>query len=145
VVLSAVLVSTGVGSLLSRRLRGPRSLGFVLVPVVLLLVASAWLLEPLLRSVEHAGPIVKILLTLALTTPVFLPLGMVFPTLLRRTTRSLYPWMMGVNSITSLAGGTVALVVALTLGYRMVMLVGTLAYLLLIGILLTRTVGATPE
>jgi uncharacterized membrane protein YhaH (DUF805 family) len=61
---------------------------------------------------------------------------MPFPVLLERNfslrkTRNEYPWMIGINSLASLAGGVFSMVIALAAGYHMVMTAGIICYALL--------------
>ncbi|NBC28834.1 MAG: hypothetical protein GVY29_02455 [Spirochaetes bacterium] len=132
VVLSAVLVASGVGSLISARIRSAKTLAMILGGVVLVVAATLLFLEPTLRSLEGANPVTKVLVTVAVTAPIFLPLGMPFPFLLRNSTETRYPWMIGINSLTTLAGGVLAMIVALQFGYTFVMISGLLAYLAVI-------------
>ena len=144
VVLSVVLVASGLGSLASSRISPPRGLARALALVFVLLVAALWFLEPLLASFEFRGPATKVLVTVLVTTPVFFPLGMAFPVLLKSSRTERYPWMMGINSLMSLAGGVAAMIVALSIGYRAVMGIGILAYgLLLVLLIVPSTQGVT--
>ncbi|MFP4485034.1 MAG: spermidine synthase, partial [Spirochaetaceae bacterium] len=135
VVLSVILVSSGLGSLISTRLRRAATLAGMIAGVLALLVLALVFLSPALLSLEDASVAVKVLVTMAFLAPVFVPLGMPFPTLLRSSAPSRYPWMIGFNSVTTLAGGALAMIVALQFGYTFVMLSGMLAYALLIGII----------
>lgn len=138
VVLSVILVSSGLGSLLSARLRRSGTLALILGAVSLLLLASVWFLRPLLLELEGAGPGIKVLVTVAFTAPIFLPLGMPFPTLLRSSSPRSYPWMIGINSIATLAGGVLTMILALESGYNLVMYTGLLAY---VGVIIVLSVG----
>ncbi len=134
VVLSVILVSSGLGSLISARLRRTATFSGLIVAVLALLALALVFLSPVLLALEDASAGVKVLVTIVLLAPVFVPLGMPFPTLLRSSAPHRYPWMIGINSVTTLAGGALALIVALQFGYVFVMLSGMLAYALLIGI-----------
>jgi hypothetical protein len=132
VVLAAILTAGGTGSLLASRLADRR----LIVPMVALAVgttvAATWGLTPLLRATESAPGAIKILVTATANLLIFLPLGTVFPTLLARTRRTRYPWMIGINSIATLTGGVVALILAMQVGYRAVFLIGAGTYVMLI-------------
>lgn len=132
VVLSAILVASGLGSLLSRRIRGSRRLIHVIAVELALLLLASLALGPLLLRLESAGTVAKLLVTVAVVVPVFLPLGMPFPTLLRESREDYYPWMIGINSTTTLLGGVAATIIALEVGYRFVMITGIVAYALFI-------------
>ena len=135
VVLSVILVSSGLGSLISARLRRTAVFAGLVAAVLALLALALVFLSPALLALEDASAGVKVLVTIVLLAPVFVPLGMPFPTLLRSSAPDRYPWMIGFNSVTTLAGGALAMIVALQFGYVFVMLSGMLAYALLIGII----------
>ncbi len=141
VVLSAVLVASGAGSLISARIRRPKTLAMILGGVALVIAAAVLLLEPVLRALEDASSLPKVLVTVAVTAPIFIPLGMPFPFLLRNSAETRYPWMIGINSLTTLAGGVLAMILALQLGYAFVMIAGLLAYLGVIVIQYARDVA----
>ncbi|HKK47878.1 MAG TPA: hypothetical protein VJ932_02200, partial [Alkalispirochaeta sp.] len=132
VVLATVLAAGGAGSLLASRLAARRLVMPLVALAVVATVAATWGLAPLLRATESAHGGIKILVTATANLIIFLPLGTVFPTLLARTAHTRYPWMIGVNSIATLAGGVVALILAMQTGYRAVFLVGAGAYVMLI-------------
>lgn len=137
IVLAAILAAGGAGSLLATRIKTRSTLALLVGGAILVSLVGAWGLGPLLESVESASAVVRTLVTILVSVLFFLPLGTVFPTLLSRTAPERYPWMIGVNSITSLAGGVLALVVAMMIGYRGVMIVGAAAYLLVAVLLMT--------
>ena len=130
VVLSAILVASGLGSLLSRKLAGSRRLLPLVGVELLLLLVAAVALGPLLLRLESAGRVTKLVVTVAVVLPVFLPLGMPFPTMLKESREDRYPWMIGINSTTTLLGGVAATIIALEIGYRFVMVTGMAAYVL---------------
>ena len=123
VTLGLILFSTGAGSFVSRRLQGMRALVGVLTAVAAVGAAGAFVLGPVLTQLQGSSPAVKVLLTLAGVGPLFFLMGMPFPYLLRDLASraggtSLYPWMMGVNSLTTLLAGVLSMILALRVGYR---------------------------
>jgi hypothetical protein len=136
VVLSIILISSGAGSYMSGFfLTGKRFTTAILI-LVILLTAGPFLVDELLSSTAAAPPVWKFLITLLAAAPPFFFMGMPFPVLLERNfslrkTRSEYPWMIGINSLASLAGGVFSMVIALAAGYHMVMTAGIICYALL--------------
>lgn len=133
VVLAVILVSSGIGSLISARINTPKQFALVVTSISVLAVTAAFLLGPLLIKLENSGTGLKLILTIVLTAPLFLPMGVPFPFLLRSITplnngKSLYPWMIGFNSITSLGGGVLAMIAAMSIGYTSVTLIGAACY-----------------
>lgn len=146
VVLSVILVSSGIGSLISARINTPKQFALVAASITALAVTAAFLLGPLLIKLENSGTGLKLILTIGLTAPLFLPMGVPFPFLLRSITslksgKSLYPWMIGFNSITSLGGGVLAMIAAMSIGYTSVTLLGAACYLTLALLALAHLAG----
>ena len=131
VVLAAILVAGGIGSLLSARIRRPTHAALVALVIAIGTALLMWILTPVLRSFETAVLPVKIAITFACVVPLFVPMGIPFPYLLRNAEKRLYPWMMGINSYTTLTGSVLVMFVAMRMGYSAVAIIGTIAYLLL--------------
>ncbi|MCF7914551.1 MAG: hypothetical protein K9L66_05235, partial [Spirochaetaceae bacterium] len=144
VVLAVILVSSGVGSLISAHIKSAKVLALVAGVISLLAITSSVVLGPLLIQLEGSSGPLKLLITLLLTAPLFLPMGMPFPYLLRSTTKlssgkTLYPWMIGFNSITTLGGGVLSMIIAMSVGYISVLLAGAVCYIFLVLISLHST------
>lgn len=136
IVLAVILVSSGIGSLISARINTPKQFALVAAIITALAVTAAFLMGPILIDLENSGTGLKLILTIGLTAPLFLPMGVPFPFLLRsisslKSGKSLYPWMIGFNSITSLGGGVLAMIAAMSIGYTTVTLLGAACYLTL--------------
>jgi len=143
IVLSVILVSSGIGSFLSSRLKDRLRLPLAAGATAVLSLASVVLLGPILLSMESSATAIKLLVTVLLLTPLFLPMGVPFPSLLYRTEqiaggKALYPWMIGVNSIATLGGGVLSMILAMSIGYVSVILTGAVCYLLLLAFSLKR-------
>ncbi len=134
VVLFALLLFTGLGSYLSSRIEGnPRRtvIGALSVACVLI-AASAYGLQPLLRGLIEAPFALRVLLTIALLAPLGVTLGMAMPIGLVRM-EGLYPggvpWAWGINGISSVVASVLAIFVAIEFGFAITTLVGLLFYL----------------
>jgi hypothetical protein len=134
VVIFSMLVSSGIGSAVSRSLIGKsegrlvKTLGCVaLLASVLALVVSS-LLGPL---VGLPLPL-KQLITVALIAPLGFVMGMPFPTALRRLEEWHAPsvrWAWSLNAASSVLGSVGALVLAIYLGLVQTLIIGGLFYL----------------
>jgi spermidine synthase len=138
-VLAVILVSSGLGSYVSGWIKSRTSIAAIVLAVVVISLPIALVAGRILPDLSGATAGVKILATILGVGPLFFCMGMPFPWTLRRLSeqqagRRLFPWMMGINSITTLLGGALSLAIALDLGFRFVLFVGSLAYLCFIGI-----------
>ncbi len=117
VVLFALLLSSGIGSLLSRRFddvarAGPR----VLLALLVLLAAFGFGTPVLATHLESAINPVRIGVAIALLFPLGLLMGMAFPLGLRLASRraeSLTPWLWGVNGATSVCATVLSTAIAM--------------------------------
>jgi hypothetical protein len=133
VVLFSLLVFTGLGSLLSSRARDQRrTLLVALTVATVLIAASAYGLQPLLRhwiSVAFAG---RVAITVALLAPLGISLGMAMPIGLTRLSR-LYPgsvaWAWGINGVASVLASVLSVAVAITWGFPAATLLACACYL----------------
>jgi hypothetical protein len=135
-----VLLSTGLGSWVSGRFGNPRSAlrsVLILAPVVILL--DGIMADILLTPFETASLSVKALMSGCYIFPVFFILGFPFPTLLRMVRDAggdhLFPWLIGVNSLGTLLGGVMSILLALLLGYSSLGALGACLYLALLPVL----------
>ena len=133
VVLSIVLISTGAGSLVSTRIRKKKIVSVVLLGIIAAAGGITFLFQPVLRATEVFSFAVKLLITFGLIFPVFFFMGMPFPYFLQQLGnadrgRALYPWVLGANSIATLFGGVLSIVVAMTAGFPWVLAAGCGAY-----------------
>jgi hypothetical protein len=125
VTLAVFLIGSGLGSLMSRRVRW-------VFPGILL---STGIAVALLEMLIHHGAGFALPLRIALTSLLMLPmawfLGMPFPRGLQALDRiapPLVPWAWGVNGFASVLAAPLATLFALTGGYQIVLGVGLVAY-----------------
>lgn len=135
VILCSLLVSSGVGALLSGRLsetRLRRGLPLVLLALVLLSLCYGFGLPGLLERWLGLTLPIRCLVAGVLLAPLGLLMGMPLPLGMRLFHRdgSAVPWSWGVNSATSVLGAILAVAVAMNAGFTMTLFVGTLLYLL---------------
>ena len=132
-VLAVLLIGAGLGSLLSQRWRQrsqalPLALAGAALLVVLLTAASRWILPQLLAARLPA----RIAIASVLLLPLGLVLGMPFPLGIARIAErraDLIPWAWGINAYATVLGSTLAVILALDLGFTAVLMIAAAIYL----------------
>ena len=147
VILSLVLISSGLGSLASALVKRKRTLSLVLVIIAVITVIYTLFLGDILLLYESGTIPVKLLFSFVIIAPLFFFMGMPFPFLLKTLSieeegKGLFPWVMGANSITTFLGGGLSMMVALVSGYRFVLYIGAAAYLLFLAFLSRPVIGS---
>jgi len=133
-VLFSLLVSSGVGSYLSGRLKlkGGRVLIPIILSVCLLAVAYPFLLRNIFSALLGQPMSIRLPTLLLLIAPLGLVLGMPFPTgmrLLNDLSNELIPWAWAVNGCASVLGSILPVIVALSFGFSAVVLLASATYL----------------
>jgi hypothetical protein len=133
-VISTMLIASGAGSLASGRINIPQaSIQRVALVVAGILLAYTLLLTPLIRETLPAPLFVKTLLSLVIIAiPAFF-MGMMFPLGIRFLAaydHSQIPWAWGINGCLSVISTSLATLIAVESGFRIVMLVAFGSYLL---------------
>jgi len=134
VVLTSFLVFSGLGSMVSGR-RGGRPVRRVAWAVgAIILLAGLYL--PLLPRVFAVGAgwpdAVKAAASIAIIAPMAFCMGIPFPTGLQRLSDrhdALVPWAWGINGCASVVGASAATLTGVHLGFRAVVLLALVAYL----------------
>jgi spermidine synthase len=138
VVLFALLVFTGLGSLLTTRpgFGTQRALTVALAAAAALIAAAAFGLEPVLHALIDAPFAARVGVALLLLLPVGITLGMAMPIGLRRLMQlypSGVPWAWGVNGIASVVASALTVAVAINFGFTVTTLVALACYLWALG------------
>jgi hypothetical protein len=133
VVLFALLLFTGAGSWLSALWRDPRrGLMISLAAVSVMIAAFAFGLEPLIHALIGRPFALRVAVAVAILAPAGLGLGMAMPIGLRRLA-GLHPsgvaWAWSINGFASVLASVLALLVAITAGFRITTLVALACYL----------------
>lgn len=122
VVLAALLLSSGIGSLLSGRIAGDLLGRRHLLPLWGLLAVTVvfGILTPhVIRLLAPATTAVRIAAAVAILCPLGLFMGMPFPLgmqMAMRRSQALTPWLWGINGMTSVLGSVLAVAIALAAG-----------------------------
>lgn len=132
-ILSIILIASGIGSFASKLIKNDqKKLKIVsfLTPIFSLIFLV--LGERILKNFESTELVIKLLTTLVIIFPQFFILGFVFPTLLKNIKTSLVPKMIAYNSIATLLGASISMIIAMKFGFTALLLTGTLLYTTLI-------------
>ena len=130
--ISGMLLSSGIGSLLTTRLIKAKNHALALFTLIILIILLyARYLTPLVLGTINLPQAARIVLALLLIAPAALLMGMPFPLgirLLTGTNDSEIPWAWGINGCLSVVGTLLASVIAVEAGFAWVMIVAALAY-----------------
>ena len=150
VVVFLLLLSSGAGSLASRRSLGKSSSAWLpLTIIIAALLLYIFILPGLLNTLVGVTFIAKLLISAALLVPLGFAMGMPFPTGLRAlgsasavektssARESAVEWAWAMNAASSVLGSVLAMVIAIQFGLNATLACGAGAYLL--ALILTRT------
>ncbi len=135
VTLFSVLLGTGIGSLVSRRITDDRLRGtvtLIMLGVVAVAILGIVALPPIIRSAISASRGARIALTVLLIAPAGVLMGIPLPAGIRLMTvsgSSLVPWAWGMNGALSVIGATLAVFIAMNWGFSVTLLTGGAIYL----------------
>jgi spermidine synthase len=128
IVVASLLVSSGVGSLLSGR--APWS--FALLAVSVLAFIYPWVIGKVFPGLIGLPLALRVILAGVILSPLGLLMGIPFPRGIREVSErrpNLIPWAWGVNGSLSVVGSILAAMLALSFGFRWALTAGSLAYL----------------
>ena len=146
VVLFALLVSSGLGSLAAGRVRGPGRGAVLLLPVAL--AAFGAFTPGVVPAFEAAGTGVRIGVATAMLFPIGLVMGLAFPLGMRLAARgspALTPWLWGINGATSVLASVLAVAIALAAGISASFWTGVGCYVLAAAAFLLAARRSGPE
>ncbi|PLY03098.1 MAG: hypothetical protein C0623_02580 [Desulfuromonas sp.] len=134
VILCALLIFSGFGSLISGPLaagRERRFLGSALLALLLLSLVYIWFLPGILDAAMTASLLQRCGLSVLLLAPLGILLGMPLPVgmKLMHPTADGIAWSWGINSATSVWGALLAVVLAMNFGFTLTLVFGTVVYL----------------
>jgi hypothetical protein len=130
-VLTGMLIFSGLGSLLSERMTGAPRHFMALAALVVLIwcAAAAAFLQPLLLATLDWPFLARTGLLLALTAPVSIALGLPFPLGLNQAgSTGFLPWAWGLNGAFSVVATPLANLIAREAGFRWVLLCAAILY-----------------
>jgi predicted membrane-bound spermidine synthase len=136
IILFALLFSSGVGSLLSKKILGHNPRHTVIYPLLLAatLILIFNLVSPLLFNMFIGFALLpKMLFTCVVIFPIGFAMGFPFPTgirLLERTERQIIPWAWATNAFSSVVNSIAALIIAFWGGFNSVLALAAIGYLI---------------
>ncbi len=134
IIMATFLFSSGVGSLVSAKVRPGASTRVLLGVALLLLVQTGafhLFLPSLSRALLPAGLAARALVVIALLAPGAFAMGFCFPLGIREVSAmrpAFVPWAYGVNTGASVIGSVLAVILAMTLGFSGVQWISTALY-----------------
>jgi hypothetical protein len=130
VVVFLLLLSSGVGSLASRRwLSETRNAWIALTLIASGILLYEWILPSLLNALVGLPFFAKLMVSVALLVPLGLVMGMPFPTGLRALNENSVEWAWAMNAGSSVLGSVLAMVIAIQFGLNVTLACGAAAYL----------------
>jgi len=145
VVLFSILTFSGMGSFLSGRLLGerdPRRLQMRVIPLLgALTLAYIFVLPPLFHNLIALDLTYRVVVSVLLLIPLGLLMGMPFPLGIRlvdRVNPGLVAWAWGVNGFSSVVGSILAVMIAQSYGFSVV--IGLAVAVYFVGLAVTRMV-----
>jgi hypothetical protein len=147
VVLFALLVASGLGSLSTGRLAGElQSRRMVLLGLLIVTLVAFGALTPIvIRQFEAASTSMRIAIAVAILLPIGFFMGMAFPIGMQRALAeapSIAPWLWGVNGAASVCASVLVVVISLGAGISAAFWVGAACYVIALAALATRLNGA---
>jgi hypothetical protein len=135
VIIFSLLVSTGIGSLLSGRINRLLKTNTILVAtlmVVALLIVYAIFLFNIIYSLIQFSLFLRFILSLALISILGIPMGLFFPTglkILGETNKNLIGWAWGANAFATVLGSVMTVIVAINWNFTTTLMLAAGCYL----------------
>ena len=138
VTLFSLLLSTGLGSLLSERFRTRRNqaFGILAISLIVLVTFYQFALSPIIETAVAAPLALRVLISVLMLAPLGLCLGMFMPLGLGTISalgdhgEEYVAWCWAVNGFFSVVASVLATILSMTIGFQAVMLVGLAIYLI---------------
>jgi len=138
VILSSLLISSGIGSLFSRRFLIQEDnlkirLRLSLCATTLIIILYLYFLPLIFRHLISANFSLKVFLTFFFILPLGFMMGFPFPTgirLLEKQNKKLIPWAWAINAFSSVINSVAALLIAFFTGYMFVLSLAAAGYLI---------------
>ena len=130
-IIASVLIGSGIGSLLGRRFRPLKSPRVLLILAGVIFVYSL-LLPGTIAAMDHLPLFAKIIVSFVIVMPAGVLMGIPFPlgiSILGATAPRLIPWAWAVNGCFSVLSPVLAIMLALSAGFHMVLASGAMMYL----------------
>lgn len=133
VVLSSLLISTGIGSFISERYKNPyRAIIYGLLGIMITILISFLFFHFLSDYVIMLNFTLKIIIITFLTGLSGIFMGFMLPSGIRAisSVESSIPWVWAVNGIFSVVAGFISIYISILYGFKYVLAIGVLIYLI---------------
>jgi hypothetical protein len=131
-VLTSLLISSGIGSLFSYRIKVLRSAAITFV-LSLLIITYSLFISPVSDIVSPYPIPLKVLLVFFILMPLGIFMGIPFPAglkILGEKGESLIPWAWAINGCFSVLAPVLTIMLAMIVGFKIVLWLGASAYLM---------------
>lgn len=135
-IIFALLVSSGIGSLLSGRINsvfGKRTILYLSIFIFSVLIFYSIFLFSITYSLIHFGLLGRLIITVLLISILGIPMGVMFPTGLRslgKSDRIMIGWAWGANAFATVIGSVLTVIIAINWNFSVVTILAALLYLL---------------
>ncbi len=134
VIVFSMLISSGAGSFSSKRLIHEESgrLGFLLLLIAGAVIVLSAVITPVVESGVALPFALRVLISVALISPIGYAMGMPFPTglsLLEKIMPASVRWAWAINAASSVMGSAAAMFLAIYVGLQVTLVIGGLFYL----------------
>jgi hypothetical protein len=135
-IIFSLLVSSGVGSLLSKRINSlfkEKTILYLAIFIFFILILYALFLFKLIYLLIQFGLALRLLITFILISILGVPMGVFFPTGMRylgETNKSMIGWAWGANAFATVLGSVLTVIVAINWNFSYAMVFAALSYLL---------------
>jgi spermidine synthase len=143
-VLFAILLFSGLGSMISARLPLPRTLMALIGAIILYPLILPFIFQLLLG--QSLG--LRLLVSVLSLAPLGFLMGVPFPKgieIIGRLAPDLIPWAWGINGCTSVLASILSAMLAISFGFSRVLVGGSVAYLVALGVIYSLAVGETTQ
>lgn len=134
IILTTLLIFSGIGSLFSTRLFGEHKRVFYCgVAISLIILLYTFLFNSLPQALFSLPFLIKVFLTILMISPLGFLMGIPFPYALsqiKKNNPDSYPWAWGINGFFSVISIIVASILAIKFGLTAVLLIASFCYLL---------------
>jgi spermidine synthase len=135
VTLFTILLSSGIGSFLSRNLSHKpfRLLACVIPLLIFIILLHAFFLDRIIANLMGLSLLMRGVAAVLLIAPLGLLMGMPFPAGLRYVDafrKELNPWAWGINACATVLGSTICILISSLLGFNAALVIGAVIYLI---------------
>jgi hypothetical protein len=136
VIIFALLISSGIGSLFSAKINnifGNKTILYISLFIVLTLIFYSFFLFKITYLLIKFGLVLRLLISLILISVLGIPMGIMFPTGLKslgKNDKTLIGWAWGANAFATVIGSVMTVIIAINWNFSVALLLAALSYLI---------------